>query len=97
MREAPAVRIDRGLQDRWPDGAREVVAAGADGERDAAPLVEPVGDVGQERREHRGGAAKTYQEAVRDGELHDALGIACRDVAETERDRTADHRDHDAM
>ena len=48
---APADGLDEVLDDRRPDRAGDVVAAGADRDRDAAPAHEPERGVGDQRRE----------------------------------------------
>ena len=48
------------LDDRRPQGARDIVARSRDGDGDAAALLEPVRDVGDQRREG-GGCAEADQ------------------------------------
>ena len=60
---APADRLDEVLHDRRPDRAGQVVAAGADRHRDAAPAHEPQRGVGHQRRE--GGRAAEQRRAAR--------------------------------
>ena len=48
---APADALDEVLHDRRPDRAGDIVAAGADRHRDAAPALEPERGVGDQRRE----------------------------------------------
>ena len=56
-----------------------------------------MGDVGEEGRKHRGGAAKADQDAMRDGKLPKVLRVAGGDVAEAEGDGAEEHGKHDAM
>ena len=62
---APADALDEVLDDRRPDRAGDVVAAGADRDRDAAPALEPERGVGDQRREGRRAADQAEQHAVR--------------------------------
>ena len=95
VRRAPAGALDEMLQHRRPQRAREIVAGGADRDRDAAPAHEPMRGVGDERREGRGRAEKADQRALDERELPDRSGVGGADIAEAERhgaDR-ARHRD----
>ena len=98
MRRAPAGALDEMLQHRRPQRAREIVAGGADRDRDAAPAHEPMRDVGDERREGRGRAEKADQHALDERELPDRSGVGGADIAEAERDGAdrARHRDADS-
>ena len=51
---APAIGLDGALHEGRPDGAGDVVAAGHDGDRDAAPAQEPLRDIGHQRAEGGG-------------------------------------------
>ena len=67
-RSGASRRVDEVLHDRRPDRAGEVVAAHADGQRDAAAAVEPQRGVGDQRREGRRAAEQAEQQAVRERE-----------------------------
>ena len=66
---APAVGGDRALEDRRPQGARHVLPAGDQGQRGAAPRLEPARDVDIERRVDRGVAEEADEQPVPDIEL----------------------------
>ncbi len=98
---APAVVLDQPLRDRRPGRAADVVAARADRDRDAAPALEPVRDVGEQRGEGRRAAEHADQQSLRQRELPGAAGVGrereageLREGAEDERRQHADAIDH---
>ncbi len=93
---APADGLDEVLHDRRPDRAGEVVAAGADRHRGAAPLDEPERGVGDQRREGRRAAGQAEQQAVDDREGEDAAAQAGEDEAGGQADRADQDRQHHA-
>ena len=95
MRRAPAVADDEMLHDRRPDGARKIVAAGCNADRDATPLLEPVRHVGDDRTERRRRAdADHHMGGV---EHPDVRRIAGADVADRKQHRAEDRREDDAV
>ena len=84
------------LDDRRPDRAGDVVAAGADRDRDAAPALEPERGVGDQRREARRAADQAEQDAVDDREGPDAAGQAGGDEADAEAGGADAERHDDA-
>ena len=63
MRGAPAKRLYSPIDHRRPDRAADIIAAGGDGDGDAAPALEPVRGLGHQRPECR-------RRAGPDGEMH---------------------------
>jgi hypothetical protein len=94
---APADGLDEVLHDRWPYGAGEVVAAGANRHRNAAPAHEPQRRVGDQRREGGRAAKQADQQAVGNREQPDVAGQAGRTVAEAEPGGADQDRHRDAM
>jgi hypothetical protein len=95
MRGAPAVRLDRGLDQRWPDRAGQVVAAGTQCDRDAAPLFKPERDVGHQRHESRRRAEGADQQ-VGGGKRHQPTGQRGQREAGAKRTRADHDRQDDA-
>ena len=94
LRRAPALRGDEILDERRPDRAGEIISAGGDRHRDAAPLLEPVRDVGHDRAE-RARRAEAEQ-ALRQRELPDVGGERREQIAGDQRDHADQQRTHDA-
>ena len=91
VRRAPAVHRRAALDDRRPDRAGEIVAAGGDGHRDAAPAHEPVRRFRHQRREGRR-RAETDQH-MDDRELPQRGRKARADIAaQQRRDADGDRR-----
>ena len=90
----PAIVADHQLDDRRPDRARDVVARGGDGDGEAAPLLEPVRDVGDQRREGRGGAEADQHLGRREQDQRGGEGRERK--ARGEAERAHDRSDHDA-
>ncbi len=95
---APADRLDEVLHDRRPDRAGQVVAAGADRHRDAAPAHEPQRRVGHQRREgrrrSRAGRCTTPCAIANSQTL---LASAAADEAQTQARSADQHRPHHAV
>ena len=94
MRRAPAVRRDEVLHDRRPDRAGEIIAAGGDRDRDAAPALEPVRHVRHQRAETRRGAEPDQH--MREREQHEIGRQPDSDVADAERRASPNERHDDA-
>ena len=92
----PSDGVDEVLDHRRPGRAREVVAAGAERDGDAAPAAEPERGVGQQRPEHRRRAEHADQHAIGDGEEPQALHPRGGEIAEPEGDAADDRRHHHA-
>jgi hypothetical protein len=89
--ESPAEAVEAEPHDLRPDGAGEVVARGGDGDGDAAPPVEPEGDMGEERAEG-GRRAEADEQAVRQGEDEDrGSPSGGQHIADAEQQAAADH------
>ena len=95
MRRAPAVADDEMLHDRRPDGARKIIAAGCNADRDATPLLEPVRHVGDDRTERRRRAGADHH--MGGVEHPDVRRIAGADVADRKQHRAEDCREDDAV
>ena len=93
---APADAGDEMLDDRRPDRAGDIVAAGADRDGDAAPALEPKRGVGDQRRKARRAADQAEQHAVNQGEGPDAARQAGGDEAEAEAGGADQERHGDA-
>ncbi|SHJ87882.1 hypothetical protein SAMN02745194_03626 [Roseomonas rosea] len=96
MRRPPAVGGDEMLQDRRPDGAGEVVPAGAERHRDAPPPVEPEGGVRHQRPEHRAAPQPADEHGIEQSELPQLPHEGGGDIARAQRERADHHRQHDA-
>jgi hypothetical protein len=94
---AAAGAVDDVLRDGRPDRTGKVVAAHADGQRDAAPAREPARGVGHQRCKGGRGAEQADEQALRQAELPQVGGGAGGDEAQAEADRTTEHRHHDAV
>jgi hypothetical protein len=95
MGGAPADRLHAPVQDRWPDRAADVVAAGGDRDRKAAIAIEPVRGFRHQRTEGRG-RTETDGEMHRN-ELPDRRRQACADVTEPENADPEPDRGDDAV
>ena len=93
---APAPGVDRVLQDRRPDRAGDIAAAGDDRDRDAAALLEPVRDLGDQRPEGGGRAEHADHERLRRHERPEPGRLRRDDVAHAQHERADHHRQHDA-
>src|SRR5215813_4584845 len=82
------------LNERGPQRAGEIVAAGGDRDRDAAPAHEPVRDVAHQRPERR--RAAEAEEGVGGRELPDVCREPGQHVAAAEHERAAGGRGGDA-
>src|SRR5690606_22710048 len=85
IRPAPAIGRHEVLDKRRPDRASEIVAAGANRDRDTTTTGEPVRNVGQERSKARR-AANANEQPVYDGELPEAACLTGENVAYAEED-----------
>ena len=75
--------LDEMLDDRRPDRAGDVVAAGADADGDAAPAREPARDVGHHRSEHGRSCRAGRSAALGERELPDAAATVRPRVSRT--------------
>src|SRR5690606_16838436 len=91
VRLAPAICRDEVLDKRRPDRASEIVAAGANRDRNTTPTGEPVRDVGQKRSKTRR-AANANEQPVYDGELPEAACLTGENIAYAEEDCSAGNR-----
>src|SRR5262249_27295670 len=94
MRGPPALGRHEMLHDRRPNRARDIVAAGDDGDGNAASTGEPLRGVGDQRPERGGGAEP--DEDVYKRKQHEIGGEARGDVTDAERERAAYDRRRDA-
>jgi hypothetical protein len=74
--------------------ASEIVAAGGDSDRDAAPARKPVRDIAHERPERR--RAAESNQPLRERKLGDVAGEGGQHVAGAKRQRAAGDGPHDA-
>ena len=84
------------LHDGRPDGSRQIVATGEDGDGNAAAPVEPQGRVGNEGREG-GGTADADEDSLRQGEGPDGGGRGCDDISAGQGDGADEDGAHDAL
>jgi hypothetical protein len=82
------------LQEGRPDCAADIVAAGHNGDGNAAAAGEPLRCIHHQRPEGRGGA-KPDQE-VRERKQHERRGKSGGDIADAERAHAAQHGGQDA-
>jgi len=94
---APAVGGDAGLQHGWPDRASEIVAAGADGDGNAAPAAKPVRNIGDQRPERGRTAGEADHQTLDEDELVEARYLRRQYEAATQRQRRHYQRPHDAV
>ncbi len=86
MGGAPPVACDEVLHHRRPDRAGEIIAGRGDGDRDTAPLDEPVRDIGHQRSKARG-AADADQQSMGQRNLSEVRGLTNCEIAEAETGR----------
>ena len=91
----PTLRGQKGLHRDGPDGAGEIVAARRRGDRDAAPLAEPVRDIGEQRPEG-GGRTGADEDALNQREDGDRGREGCEQETGAQRDRSEQRRPHEA-
>ena len=86
MGGAPACGFDEILDDRRPDSAGKIAAAGGDRHGDAAVRREPTRDIGDHRAEGRRAAQESDQHPMGESELPERLRLAGKHISRCERD-----------
>jgi hypothetical protein len=93
---APAATRNRGLHEGRPDGAGdEQLAVSHDGDRDAAPLEEPLRGIGDERPEGGGQTQKAISTALTTTNCQ-LFDMAARKKPAPSATPAIEHRHHDA-
>ena len=91
----PIAPLDEVLHDGRPDGSGDVAPTRDDRHLHAAMSGEPQRGVGDDRRE-RDGAGDADQQALGEGELPEACGLAGGEMADSPTDGPTDDRNEDA-
>ena len=92
----PSVQADHPGDERRPCGAGNVVTRCAECHGDATAFLEPMGDVGDQRREGGGGAEESDQDAVAERELPQAAGQRGEEISQPQAHRADQHGRDDA-
>ena len=91
---APADLFDPDLEQRGPHRPREVGTADNDGGGDAAPAIEPVGDVGDQRDHDRGHAEEADQQAECKHDVPKRRRLSGEEEPGRDRDAPGENRAH---